>query len=281
MSKGLSAATMDPQYQTERSMNRVRNKPKHAVYGVARGAESLARSVGSGLAGVVMRPLEGAEQEGVGGFFKGVGKGLVGVVTKPVIGMFDLASNVTEGIRNTTTVFERDLDRQRLPRHIGRDGIITVYSGREALGQAWMRELNKGAYAFDNYLAHLELPGSDMVVLLTFQRLAMFRRAKPDEAGMAVGAAGSSAETGNATGAIGVSAANASKAHVEWEQEIKSLHSIQLEATGISLKLPATSEGYVPPGPFIPISDAQSRRWFYDQIREAVKALIDHRKELG
>ncbi|KAJ2157305.1 Vacuolar protein sorting-associated protein 13 [Coemansia sp. RSA 552] len=281
MSKGLSAATMDPRFQTERSMSRVRNKPKHAIYGVARGAESFAKSVGSGLAGVVMRPLEGAEQEGVGGFFKGVGKGLVGAVTKPVVGMFDLASNVTEGIRNTTTVFERDLDRQRLPRQIGRDGIITVYSAREALGQAWMRELNKGAYAQDNYLAHLELPGSDMVLLLTYQRLVMFRRAKPDEAGMAVGAAGSSTETGSATGAVGISAANASKAHVEWEQEIKSLHSIQLEATGISLKLPATPEGYVPPGPFIPISDPQSRRWFYSQIKEAVKALIDHRKELG
>ncbi|KAJ1797891.1 Vacuolar protein sorting-associated protein 13, partial [Coemansia sp. RSA 2399] len=269
MSKGLSAATMDPRYQTERSMSRVRNKPKHAIYGVARGAESFAKSVGSGLAGVVMRPLEGAEQEGVGGFFKGVGKGLVGVVTKPVIGMFDLASNVTEGIRNTTTVFERGLDRQRLPRQIGRDGIIVLYSGREALGQAWMRELNKGSNAYDDYLAHLELPGSDMVVLLTYQRLVMFRRAKPDEAGMAVGAAGSAAETGNATGAIGISAANASKAQVEWEQEIKSLHSIQLEATGISLKLPATPEGYVPPGPFIPVSDAQSRRWFYDKIRDA------------
>ncbi|KAJ2908725.1 Vacuolar protein sorting-associated protein 13, partial [Coemansia aciculifera] len=79
MSKGLSAATMDPRYESERSLSRVRNKPKHAVYGVARGAESLAKSVTSGLAGVVMRPLEGAEQEGVGGFFKGVGKGLVGV----------------------------------------------------------------------------------------------------------------------------------------------------------------------------------------------------------
>ncbi|KAJ2242589.1 Vacuolar protein sorting-associated protein 13, partial [Coemansia sp. RSA 475] len=211
----------------------------------------------------------------------GVGKGLVGVVTKPVVGMFDLASNVTEGIRNTTTVFERDLDRQRLPRHIGRDGILTVYSARDALGQAWMRELSKGAYANDSYLAHLELPGSDMVVLLTYQRLVVFRRAKPDEAGMTVGAAGSSAEMGSATGAIGISAANASKAHVEWEQEIRSLHSIQLEATGISLKLPATAEGYVPPGPFIPIADPQSRRWFYDRIKEAVKALSDHRKEVG
>ncbi|KAJ2539905.1 Vacuolar protein sorting-associated protein 13 [Coemansia sp. RSA 1853] len=281
MSKGLSAATLDPRFQSERSMSRVRNKPKHAVYGVARGAESLAKSLGSGLAGVVMRPIEGAEESGVGGFFKGVGKGLVGVVTKPVVGMFDLASNVTEGIRNTTTVFERDLDRQRLPRHIGRDGILTVYSARDALGQAWMRELSKGAYANDSYLAHLELPGSDMVVLLTYQRLVVFRRAKPDEAGMTVGAAGSSAEMGSATGAIGISAANASKAQVEWEQEIRSLHSIQLEATGISLKLPATAEGYVPPGPFIPIADPQSRRWFYDRIKEAVKALSDHRKEVG
>ncbi|KAJ2453795.1 Vacuolar protein sorting-associated protein 13 [Coemansia sp. RSA 2336] len=282
VSKGLSAATLDPRFQTERSMSRVRNKPKHAIYGVARGAESLAKSVTSGIAGVVMRPLEGAEQEGVGGFFKGVGKGLVGVVTKPVIGMFDLASNVTEGIRNTTTVFERDLDRQRLPRHINRSGIITAYSAREALGQAWMRELNKGAYALDNYLAHLELPHSDMIVLLTYQRLIMFRRSKPDEAGMTVGAAGSSTETGTATGAVGISSAtNAAKAHVEWEQEIKSLHSIQLETTGISLKLPATPEGYVPPGPFIPIADAQSRRWFYDRIKEAVKALVDDRKDLG
>jgi vacuolar protein sorting-associated protein 13A/C len=62
-----------------------------------------------------MKPIEGAESEGALGFFKGVGKGLVGycnffpsgfaflthllarVVTKPVIGVFDLASNVSEG----------------------------------------------------------------------------------------------------------------------------------------------------------------------------------------
>jgi vacuolar protein sorting-associated protein 13A/C len=33
----------------------------------------------------------------VGGFFKGLGKGVVGIVTKPVVGIFDLASSVTEG----------------------------------------------------------------------------------------------------------------------------------------------------------------------------------------
>ena len=98
-----------------------------------------------------MKPIEGAESEGAFGFFKGVGKGLVGyeffflcflfwlikflrsAVTKPVVGVFDLASNVSEGvfaesghfffalysfyqgIRNTTTVFDNpDRDRVRL-----------------------------------------------------------------------------------------------------------------------------------------------------------------------
>lgn len=61
------------------------------------------------------------------GFFKGIGRGVVGAVTKPIIGVFDLASNVSEGIKNTTTVFERELARQRLPRFVGRDGILKVH----------------------------------------------------------------------------------------------------------------------------------------------------------
>lgn len=44
-----------------------------------------------------MKPIEGAEQGGAGGFFKGVGKGLVGIVTKPVVGVFDFASTATQG----------------------------------------------------------------------------------------------------------------------------------------------------------------------------------------
>jgi vacuolar protein sorting-associated protein 13A/C len=66
-----------------------------------------------------MKPIEGAGTGGAAGFFKGVGKGLVGfvitlqhpavtishnpfsssAVTKPVVGVFDLASNVSEGMQ--------------------------------------------------------------------------------------------------------------------------------------------------------------------------------------
>ena len=104
-----------------------KNRPAHALYGVTQGASSLATSFASGVAGVVLQPLEGAERDGVGGFFKGIGKGLVGVVTKPLVGVFDLASNVTEGIRNTTTVFDGgNITRIRPPRFVGRDGILRV-----------------------------------------------------------------------------------------------------------------------------------------------------------
>ena len=74
-----------------------------------------------------MKPIEGAEQGGAGGFFKGVGKGLVGIVTKPVVGVFDFASTATQGIRNTTTVFDGgELERSRLTRYIAPDGILRV-----------------------------------------------------------------------------------------------------------------------------------------------------------
>lgn len=95
--KGLSAATLDKQFQTQRRMRRSRNKPRHALYGVTAGAGSLVQSVASGLEGVVRKPIEGAEADGAAGFFKGFGKGLIGVATKPVVGVFDMASNVTEG----------------------------------------------------------------------------------------------------------------------------------------------------------------------------------------
>ncbi|KAJ8463158.1 hypothetical protein ONZ45_g17681 [Pleurotus djamor] len=95
--KGLSAATFDSEYQARRRMTQRRNKPRHAIYGVAAGGEAFASSVASAMEGVLMKPIEGAETEGALGFFKGVGKGLVGAVTKPVVGVFDLASNVSEG----------------------------------------------------------------------------------------------------------------------------------------------------------------------------------------
>jgi vacuolar protein sorting-associated protein 13A/C len=78
VSKGLSLATMDQQFQAKRRSNRARNRPKHAIGGLSSGAKALGTGFLSGVEGLAMRPLEGAEREGVGGFIKGVGKGIAG-----------------------------------------------------------------------------------------------------------------------------------------------------------------------------------------------------------
>ena len=55
--KGLSAATLDAEYQSKRRMTQRRNKPKHALYGVAAGASAFADSVTSAFEGVAVSCL--------------------------------------------------------------------------------------------------------------------------------------------------------------------------------------------------------------------------------
>jgi vacuolar protein sorting-associated protein 13A/C len=119
------------------------------------------------------------------------------LVTKPVVGVFDLASNVTEGIRNTTTVFDQSsIDRVRLPRFTASDGILRVspypcyitnfdsdssalqlYQEREALGQNWLKNVEIGKYSTETYVAHLDIPSSEdsLVVLLTTTRILLVK----------------------------------------------------------------------------------------------------------
>lgn len=233
IAKGLSEATMDKQFQDRRRMTRSRNRPKHALYGVTAGANSFATSLASGIGGLARKPLEGAEQEGVAGFFKGVGKGVLGLATKPAIGVFDLASNVSEGIRNTTTVFDADgLDRVRLTRFIGTDGIVRPYSQREALGQFWLKQLDNGKYFNEQYIAHLELPREDVVVLLTYSRIMLIKSKKLTS---------------------------------EWDVPLKDIQTISKERTGLSLTLRGGTNG-----PFIPVAEESSRNFLYKNIGIAV-----------
>ncbi|KAJ8058074.1 hypothetical protein OCU04_012933 [Sclerotinia nivalis] len=233
IAKGLAEATMDKQFQDRRRMTRSRNRPKHALYGVTAGANSLLTSFASGVGGLARKPLEGAEQEGAAGFFKGVGKGLLGFATKPAIGVFDLASNVSEGIRNTTTVFDDSgLDRVRLTRFIGADGIVRPYSQREALGQFWLKQLDNGKYFNEQYIAHLELPREDVVVMLTYSRIMLVKSKKLTS---------------------------------EWDVPLKDIQTISKERTGLSLTLRGGTNG-----PFIPVAEESSRNFLYRNIGVAV-----------
>ncbi|KAG2213335.1 hypothetical protein INT46_007194 [Mucor plumbeus] len=172
LGKGVSAATMDKKFQDRRRMNMTRNKPTHAIYGVTQGVGYFGTSIASGFAGLVKRPIEGAESGGVVGFVGGVGKGLVGAFTKPMVGFLDMASNITAGIRETTTVFEGgDINRERLPRYTGKDCIVTPYSQREALGQMWLKEMENGKFFNEVYIAHSVVDNDEIIAILTYTRI--------------------------------------------------------------------------------------------------------------
>jgi vacuolar protein sorting-associated protein 13A/C len=53
----------------------------------------------SGVTGVITKPVSGARDEGVGGFFKGLGAGVIGLVAQPTGGVIDFASNTFESVK--------------------------------------------------------------------------------------------------------------------------------------------------------------------------------------
>jgi vacuolar protein sorting-associated protein 13A/C len=235
MSKGLAAASMDKEFQDRRRMARSRNRPKHALYGITSGGNAFAESLASGIGGLARLPMQGAEKEGAFGFAKGVAKGVIGLATKPAIGAFDLASNMAEGVRNTTTVFDQEgLDRVRLTRFIGTDGIVRPYSQREALGQFWLKTLDNGKYFNEDYIAHLELSGRDLMVMLTYNYILLVKTKRLQS---------------------------------EWDVPLRDIQTISKERTGISIFL----KGGVS-GPFLPVGEEQSRNWLYKMIAVAVNA---------
>ncbi|KAK4623994.1 Vacuolar protein sorting-associated protein 13 [Fulvia fulva] len=266
ISKGLAAASMDKEFQDARRMSRSRNRPKHALYGITSGGNAFASSLASGIGGLARQPMQGAEKEGAAGFVKGVGKGLLGLATKPAIGAFDLASSMAEGVRNTTTVFDQEgLDRVRLTRFIGIDGIVRPYSQREALGQFWLRTLDNGKYFNEQYIAHLELNSGSQGNLSSPTCPSSpsgsggARAAQQAEASMLV------MITYNA-----IMLVRAKRLTSEWEVPLKDIQTISKERTGMSIILKGGTNG-----PFVPIADEQSRNWLYKQVAVAVNAYND------
>ncbi|KAK6198690.1 vacuolar sorting [Scheffersomyces amazonensis] len=237
IAKGLTVATMDSKFQ-QRRRNLRRNRPKHALYGVAAGANSFFESITSGVTGVALAPIEGASKGGVEGFFKGLGKGVIGLPTKTAIGFFDLASNVSEGIRNTTTVFDTEaLDKVRLPRYISPDGVMRPYTVREAQGQYWLKSIDEGVYMNEVYLAHLLLSGEEMCVIVTYRMIVLF---------------------------------TVNTLSTKWIIKFEQIKAISKESTGISIGLKVRE------GPFIPIPDKANRNFLYEKIVVAVGEFNKH-----
>lgn len=59
----------------------------------------ILQGVVDGVTGVFTKPISGAKEQGVEGFFKGLGKGAVGLVTRPTAGVIDFASGSLDAVK--------------------------------------------------------------------------------------------------------------------------------------------------------------------------------------
>jgi len=64
--------------------------------------------------GVLVKPYEGATNEGMPGLIKGTMEGVTGLVVKPVTGVLDAASKTAEGVKNTATLFDQKPNHMRI-----------------------------------------------------------------------------------------------------------------------------------------------------------------------
>ncbi|XP_067630378.1 intermembrane lipid transfer protein Vps13 [Eurosta solidaginis] len=165
MGKGLAALTFDEEYQKKRRQH-MNKKPQTFSEGIARSGKSLVMGFVDGVSGVVTKPMAGAREEGVEGFFKGMGKGVIGFVAQPTAGVVDFASGSFGAVRRIAEG-QHEISRLRSPRYIHQDNVIRPYCRAEAEGNRIFKEIEKGKYAATDVFIHCEeiMPNHEYLVV--------------------------------------------------------------------------------------------------------------------
>eukprot|EP00949_MAST-11_sp_MAST-11-sp1_P005263 g5263.t1 len=97
-----AALSLDSDYLKERERQRAMGLK--GLRRILQGSKALSKGVLEGVGGVVLQPVAGAKRGGALGLFKGMGKGLLGLVVKPSVGVFDMVSDTTQGIRSAAAM---------------------------------------------------------------------------------------------------------------------------------------------------------------------------------
>ena len=178
LGKGLASLTFDEKFQQKRR-EAIKRRAHHdnLAVGMARNTRDLGMGFIGGISGVVLKPIEGAKDEGVGGFFKGVGKGVAGLVTRPTGGIVDFASGTFDTVKRATEVNDEVSSRARPARYIHPDGVVRYYDKKEAAGAKMVRQVDKGRLAGEVYIMHENIvgPGDREVLVLTNKRVVYIR----------------------------------------------------------------------------------------------------------
>ena len=174
LGKGLASLTFDEKFQHKRREGIKKRGRQTLGESFARGGRGLVMGFVDGVTGVATKPIEGAKEEGVGGFFKGVGKGVVGLAARPTGGLVDFVSGTFDSVKRATEVTETTL-RVRPARFLHPDGVVRNYNLAEATGNRILKELEKGRYAdSDVYVTHSDIEADRNSVFLVTSRRVMF-----------------------------------------------------------------------------------------------------------
>ena len=106
VSRGMLVIVDDQDFIERREEDNL-ERPKNLLEGLGFGLRSTITGVAGGLTGLVEKPIVGAKQEGVKGFFKGTAKGVGGLIIMPISGAIDFFSKTSEGIKNSVNNGER------------------------------------------------------------------------------------------------------------------------------------------------------------------------------
>ncbi|KAL5288954.1 hypothetical protein ACFFRR_009268 [Megaselia abdita] len=165
LGKGIAALTCDEDFQKKRRQQQQR-KPKTCSEGFARSGKGLATGVYEGVTGVFTKPIAGAKEQGVSGFFKGLGKGAIGFVARPAAGLVDFTSDTFDAVKRATSEGE-DANRIRPPRFFTSDSVVRPYSLVASRGHKIFKELEKGKFSLTDIFAHCEevFPNKEFLIL--------------------------------------------------------------------------------------------------------------------
>ncbi|CAK1546186.1 unnamed protein product [Leptosia nina] len=170
MGHGLAALSLDKEYQRRRRDN-INKPPANLQEGLARSGKGLVMGIFDGVTGVFTKPIDGAREEGVEGFFKGLGVGAVGLVARPTAGVVDFASGSFDAVKRAADMSE-EVTKRRAARYLPPDAGVRPYSRSQAEGYKMLSELEKGKFvSTDTYEAHVWVIAGKEVVMCTDKRL--------------------------------------------------------------------------------------------------------------
>lgn len=231
---GVAIISLDDEYQARRDLAKRRDQPTNALVGMVTGFKEFGEGLAEGVAGIIVQPIKGFQQDGALGIAKGIGKGLIGVAVKPVVGALDLVQRATEGISSSAaqTVLQK---RIRYPRFIPDDGLLRAFDSKHSTAMHMLHSIENSAFAHEEYWGYIMISRSDggrallgWVLIASSRRIVLASRKLANAPATGSGASSSTAVTAPP------------EVQVEWISSyasIQGIEKIQVPTGGLKLKV--------------------------------------------